>query len=132
MAKISATRFAPSPTGHLHVGGARTALFNRALARKLGDSFLVRIEDTDQARSSETATLGILEDLSWLGINWDVGPVHGKSGGDPNNIGPFINPNACQSTKALLSDFWKQILHIPPSKLPNSSTKCARTRGKRK
>ena len=89
------TRFAPSPTGHLHVGGARTALFNWALARSLGGRFLLRIEDTDQARSSEEATRGILEDLAWLGIEWDEGPTltlpDGRSlGGDPRGVGPFF------------------------------------------
>ncbi|MEZ6241983.1 MAG: glutamate--tRNA ligase [Phycisphaerales bacterium] len=69
------TRFAPSPTGHLHVGGARTALFCWAYARKHAGTFILRIEDTDQARSSESATRGILEDLAWLGIDWDEGPV---------------------------------------------------------
>ena len=62
------TRFAPSPTGHLHIGGARTALFNWALARREGGRFLLRIEDTDQARSSGEAVDGILESLAWLGL----------------------------------------------------------------
>jgi glutamyl-tRNA synthetase len=65
------TRFAPSPTGYLHVGGARTALFNWLLARHSGGKFLLRIEDTDLARSTEQATLQLLEDLKWLGLNWD-------------------------------------------------------------
>lgn len=69
------TRFAPSPTGHLHIGGARTALFCWAFARKHGGRFLLRIEDTDQARSSEDAARGILEDLAWMGIHWDDGPM---------------------------------------------------------
>ncbi len=68
------TRFAPSPTGHLHVGGARTALFCWALARMLGGRFILRIEDTDQARSSEDATAGILRSMAWLGLDWDEGP----------------------------------------------------------
>ncbi len=68
------TRFAPSPTGFLHVGGARTALFCWAYARNRGGSFIVRIEDTDQARSSKSAVGAILEDLTWLGIDWDEGP----------------------------------------------------------
>ncbi|MCC5827846.1 MAG: glutamate--tRNA ligase [Phycisphaeraceae bacterium] len=68
------TRFAPSPTGHLHVGGARTALFNWAFARKRGGTFVLRIEDTDVARSSVQSTLGILEDMRWLGLDWDEGP----------------------------------------------------------
>src|SRR5689334_7309845 len=65
------TRFAPSPTGYLHVGGARTALFNWLLARHAGGQFLLRIEDTDLARSTEQATLQVLEDLRWLGLHWD-------------------------------------------------------------
>src|SRR5437764_8563719 len=65
------TRFAPSPTGYLHVGGARTALFSWLLARHSGGQFLLRIEDTDIARSTEQATLQLLEDLRWLGLQWD-------------------------------------------------------------
>jgi glutamyl-tRNA synthetase len=84
------TRFAPSPTGHLHVGGARTALFNWALARRLGGRFLLRIEDTDVLRSSDAAVAGILEDLAWLGIDWDEGPKHAGFGGDPRGVGPFF------------------------------------------
>lgn len=68
------TRFAPSPTGHLHIGGARTALFCWAYARRTAGTFLIRIEDTDQARSSEASAQGILKDLAWLGILWDEGP----------------------------------------------------------
>ena len=82
------TRFAPSPTGHLHIGGARTALYNWALARP-GGRFLLRIEDTDQARSSDEAARGILEDLAWLGIAWDEGPAFGALGGDPRGVGPW-------------------------------------------
>ena len=65
------TRFAPSPTGYLHVGGARTALFNWLYARHTGGRFLLRIEDTDLARSTEDATRQLLEDLRWLGLQWD-------------------------------------------------------------
>ena len=82
------TRFAPSPTGHLHIGGARTALYNWALARQ-GGRFLLRIEDTDQARSSDQAARGVLEDLAWLGIVWDEGPAFGAIGGDPRGVGPW-------------------------------------------
>ena len=84
------TRFAPSPTGHLHVGGARTALFNWALAHRFGGRFLLRIEDTDVARSTEGAVTGILEDLAWLGIPWHEGPEHAGIGGDPRSVGPFF------------------------------------------
>ena len=68
------TRFPPSPTGYLHIGGARTALFNWLFARQRGGKFIVRIEDTDKARSTDRATEGILESLLWLGLGWDEGP----------------------------------------------------------
>src|SRR5215469_13346544 len=67
-------RFAPSPTGYLHVGGARTALFNWLFARHFGGTFILRIEDTDFERSSEEMVEGILEGMRWIGLNWDEGP----------------------------------------------------------
>lgn len=67
-------RFAPSPTGYLHIGGARTALFNWLFARRTGGVFLLRIEDTDQERSSEASYQAILDSMEWLGLNWDEGP----------------------------------------------------------
>jgi glutamyl-tRNA synthetase len=67
-------RFAPSPTGYLHVGGARTALFNWLFARHHGGKFILRIEDTDLARSSEEMVEGILRGMQWLGLDWDEGP----------------------------------------------------------
>ena len=69
-------RFAPSPTGYLHVGGARTALFNWLYARKLGGEMLLRIEDTDKARSTDDSTRAIFEGLEWLGLTWDEAVVH--------------------------------------------------------
>ena len=68
------TRFPPSPTGFLHIGGARTALFNWLFARQQGGVFVLRIEDTDQVRSTAEATRAILEGLEWLGLDWDEGP----------------------------------------------------------
>jgi glutamyl-tRNA synthetase len=68
------TRFAPSPTGELHLGNVRTALFNLLLARHRGGRFLLRIEDTDLERSRETYTAALIADLRWLGIDWDAGP----------------------------------------------------------
>jgi glutamyl-tRNA synthetase len=68
-------RFAPSPTGYLHVGGARTALFNWLFARKSGATFLLRIEDTDKARSTDEHTQVILDGLKWLGLDWDDKPI---------------------------------------------------------
>src|ERR1700754_2719609 len=65
------TRFAPSPTGFLHIGGARTALFNWLYARKRGGKMLLRIEDTDRERSTEPAIAAILDGLKWLGLDWD-------------------------------------------------------------
>ena len=74
-------RFAPSPTGHLHIGGARTALFNYLYAKKMGGSFLLRIEDTDLERSTVESEEVLIEGLKWLGINWDEGiEVGGKTG----------------------------------------------------
>lgn len=69
-------RFAPSPTGYLHVGGARTALFNWLFARHTGGTLILRIEDTDFERSSEEMVEGILEGMRWLGLNWDEGPFY--------------------------------------------------------
>jgi len=74
------TRFAPSPTGYLHIGSARTALFNYLLARKSGGEFVLRIEDTDQARHQEDAVAKIIDDLRWLGIEWDEGVDIGPDG----------------------------------------------------
>ena len=68
------TRFAPSPTGFLHIGGARTALFSWAYARRHGGSFVLRIEDTDLERSTEASVKAILDSMQWLGLNWDEGP----------------------------------------------------------
>jgi glutamyl-tRNA synthetase len=68
------TRFAPSPTGFLHIGGARTALFNWLYARHLGGKFVLRIEDTDQLRSTDESTKAILDAMTWMGLSWDEGP----------------------------------------------------------
>jgi glutamyl-tRNA synthetase len=69
------TRFAPSPTGYLHIGGARTALFSWAYARKHGGTFVLRIEDTDLERSTQASVQAILDGMRWLGLDWDDGPV---------------------------------------------------------
>ena len=76
-------RFAPSPTGYLHIGGARTALFNWLFARKMGGKLILRIEDTDIERLKEDSVSQILTSLKWLGINWDEGP---EAGGE---YGPY-------------------------------------------
>jgi len=67
-------RFAPSPTGNLHVGGARTALFNWLYARQQGGKFIVRVEDTDLERSTRASEEAMIRDLKWLGLDWDEGP----------------------------------------------------------
>jgi glutamyl-tRNA synthetase len=77
-------RFAPSPTGYLHIGGARTALFNWLWARKMGGTFLLRIEDTDRERSTQQAVEAIFDGLRWLGLDWDEGP------GKPGPSGPYF------------------------------------------
>lgn len=74
-------RFAPSPTGYLHVGGARTALFNWLFARNRGGKFILRIEDTDEARNTEPAMRAILDGLRWIGLDWDEGPEAGGERG---------------------------------------------------
>jgi glutamyl-tRNA synthetase len=70
-------RFAPSPTGYLHIGGARTALFNWLWARRTGGQFLLRIEDTDRERSTEASVQAILDGMRWMGLDWDEGPLVG-------------------------------------------------------
>src|SRR5438552_4963942 len=77
-------RFAPSPTGYLHIGGARTALFNWLFARRHGGVFVLRIEDTDVERSSTDMVDGILDGLRWLGLEWDEGPGIGGP------LGPYF------------------------------------------
>jgi glutamyl-tRNA synthetase len=93
------TRFAPSPTGYLHVGGARTALFNWLFARKHGGTFVLRVEDTDEARNSDEAKQAIFDGMNWLGLDWDEGPQKG------GNYGPYF-----QSERKPVYDAWFQKL----------------------
>jgi glutamyl-tRNA synthetase len=81
-------RFAPSPTGYLHIGGARTALFNWLYARHTGGTFVLRIEDTDAARNTPEAVAIIFKGLAWLGLNWDEGPQ--ADGTSKGNYGPYF------------------------------------------
>ena len=121
MALSHVTRFAPSPTGHLHIGGARTALFCWAFAKRNGDGggggkFLLRIEDTDAARSSDESARGIMEDLAWLGIDWDEGPTlkytdSGTTrtiGGDPRGVGPFFQAQRLAKYNAAIMQLVEQ------------------------
>jgi glutamyl-tRNA synthetase len=84
-------RFAPSPTGFLHIGGARTALFNWLYARHTGGTFILRIEDTDETRSTQESVDAIFNGMKWLGLDWDEGPT---SASDPNAVkgayGPYF------------------------------------------
>jgi len=82
------TRFAPSPTGSLHVGGARTALFSWLKAKQEGGKFVIRVEDTDTARSTRASEQEVLQDLSWLGLEWDEGPIIGEDG-NLGDKGPY-------------------------------------------
>lgn len=93
------TRFAPSPTGYLHVGGARTALFNYLFARKHGGEFVLRVEDTDEARNTQEARDAIFSGMSWLGLDWDEG--EGKGG----EFGPYN-----QSQRKANYDRWFEVL----------------------
>lgn len=93
------TRFAPSPTGYLHVGGARTALFNFLFARHHGGTFVLRVEDTDEARNTEEARDAIFSGLRWLGLEWDEGP---EAGGQH---GPYF-----QSERRAIYDSWFEVL----------------------
>jgi glutamyl-tRNA synthetase len=84
-------RFAPSPTGFLHIGGARTALFNWLYARHTGGTFVLRIEDTDAARNTQEAVDVILNGLRWLGLDWDEGPLSGNATGPgKGEVGPYF------------------------------------------
>ena len=89
-------RFAPSPTGTLHVGGARTAIYNWAFARSVGGTFILRIDDTDPERSTQENTEQILRSLEWLGIDWDEGP---QAGGD---FGPYFQTQRFEKYKVAL------------------------------
>src|ERR1041385_8235970 len=87
-------RFAPSPTGWLHVGGARTAYFNWLFARRHGGAFVLRVEDTDVERSSEASERGVLDDLRWLDLLWDEGPDVGGPHGPYRQSGRLAPPRA--------------------------------------
>ena len=82
------TRFAPSPTGYLHVGGARTALYNYLYAKKMGGTFVLRVEDTDQERSTEESMRSQLSDLSWLGLDWQEG-IQAETLEEKGKYGPY-------------------------------------------
>lgn len=85
---MNRVRFAPSPTGHLHIGGARTALFNYLFAKRYGGTFILRIEDTDELRSTGESVNSIYESMKWLGLNWDEGAM--PDGSEKGSFGPYV------------------------------------------
>jgi glutamyl-tRNA synthetase len=89
-------RFAPSPTGHLHLGGARTALYDYLLAKQTGGQFILRIEDTDRKRLVPGAEEELMNGLRWLGLQWDEGPDIGGP------YGPYVNLNVRKFTRNML------------------------------
>ncbi len=95
-------RFAPSPTGQLHVGNARTALFNWLFARRFGGAFILRIEDTDAERSTRKSESAILDDLKWLGLYWNEGPDVGGP------CGPYRQSDRFERYAAVANDFLAQ------------------------
>jgi glutamyl-tRNA synthetase len=105
-------RFAPSPTGFLHVGGARTALYNYLFARRMGGTFVLRIEDTDAERSNEASVAAILAGLRWLGLRWDEGP---GAGGDH---GPYFQSARRESYRQALDRLVAADLAYPAYETP--------------
>lgn len=100
MTKQVRVRFAPSPTGHLHIGGARSALFNYLFARNQGGKFIVRIEDTDQARNVESAKEKLLQSMKWLGIEWD----------ESVDIGGQYGPYSCMERVHIYKKYIQQLI----------------------
>jgi nondiscriminating glutamyl-tRNA synthetase len=100
MPTLVKTRFAPSPTGHLHLGNMRTALFNYLLAKKLGGTFLLRIEDSDEDRSELIYIDSLMQDLRWLGLQWDEGPEEG------GNAGPYLQTDRLP----IYEEFYQQLV----------------------
>ena len=114
-------RFAPSPTGKLHIGGARTAIYNWAFARANGGTFILRIDDTDPTRSTEENTQIILRAMRWLGLDWDEGP---EVGGD---FGPYSQTERLDMYKAAAQKpAGTRATRTPASARPSSSPPTAR------
>jgi nondiscriminating glutamyl-tRNA synthetase len=105
-------RFAPSPTGYLHIGGARTALFNWLFARHHKGIFILRIEDTDEVRSTDESVSGILDSMKWLGLDWDEGPTpDGK--GMIGNYGPYFQMQRLDKYQAACEELIKKGMAYP-------------------
>jgi len=110
-------RFAPSPTGFLHIGGARTTLFNFLFARRCKGTFILRIEDTDEVRSTHESVDAILESLSWLGLDWDEGPVFeaGSSGEwrEKGGHGPYFQMRRVEQYRKYVDQLLKESKAYP-------------------
>jgi glutamyl/glutaminyl-tRNA synthetase len=104
-------RFAPSPTGHLHVGSARTALFNWLLARRHGGEFLLRIEDTDLERSTRASEESIIRDLHWLGLDWQEGPDIGGPKG-PYRASERLNLYGSYARELMMAGRWETTVTV--------------------
>src|SRR5690348_2077693 len=105
MSKNVRVRFAPSPTGYLHIGGARTALFNWIYARHTGGKFILRIEDTDAARNTQEAVEVILDGLRWLGLDWDEGPISGDATAPgKGDCGPYFQSQRGENYKRRVNE----------------------------
>lgn len=105
--KTVRVRFAPSPTGYLHVGGARTALYNYLFAKQQGGQFLLRIEDTDEVRSTDESLRMVIEDLQWLGLKWDEGP-NPETLADVGPCGPYRQSRRLEIYKKVADDLINQ------------------------
>src|ERR1700679_367799 len=102
-------RFAPSPTGYLHIGGARTALFNWLYARHTGGTFILRIEDTDAARNTQEAVDVILNGLRWLGLDWDEGPISGDATAPgKGGFGPYFQSHRSDRYRQRVEELLKK------------------------
>jgi nondiscriminating glutamyl-tRNA synthetase len=110
-------RFAPSPTGYLHIGGARTALFNWLYARHTGGTFILRIEDTDETRSTDESVTGILDSMRWLGLDWDEGPLYAGDGKIPTtsrgDAGPYFQMQRLDKYQAACDQLIKSAFAYP-------------------
>lgn len=98
-------RFAPSPTGYLHVGGARTAFYNYIFAKKRGGTMILRVEDTDEARSTKESLISMIEDMKWLGIEWEEGPQD-SSLNQTGDKGPYLQ----SERKSIYKDYVQKLL----------------------
>ncbi len=106
MHRPARVRFAPSPTGPLHVGGARTALYNFLYARATGGTFILRIDDTDEARSTDESLQNILDGMRWLGLDWDEGPTRPGETAHDTGYGPYFQSLKYERYREVVQELW--------------------------